>query len=119
MKSAKWGTGEGAAARPAPTIACKVARKGEDNLRGGGGNADSHTHSSWVLLRDGEEEGVTLPAAGNKTVCCPLRLQPSQFRGPNNEPEGPTGKLILSMRWKKKKQNKIKKPTTTQQLFSL
>lgn len=27
--------------------------------RGGGRKADLHTHSSWVLLRDGEEEGVT------------------------------------------------------------
>lgn len=33
MKSAKWGTGEGAAVRPAPTIAWEVPWKGEDNLR--------------------------------------------------------------------------------------
>lgn len=33
MKSAKQGTGEGAAVRPAPTITWEVAWKGEDNLR--------------------------------------------------------------------------------------
>lgn len=83
-----------------------MERKGQPE-RGGGGNADSHTHSSWVLVRDGEEEGITLPAAGNKTerVCCPLRLQPfllHQFRGPKTEPRGPTGKVILFTRQKKK-----------------
>lgn len=35
-----------------------MERRGQPE-RGGGRNVDSHTHSSWVLLRDGEEEGVT------------------------------------------------------------
>lgn len=35
-----------------------MERRGKPE-RGGGRKADFHTHSSWVLLRDGEEEGVT------------------------------------------------------------
>lgn len=66
-----------------------MGRRGEPE-RGGGRKVDSHTHSSWVLLRDGEKESY-LSAAGNIRVCCPFRLQPfllSQFKGALKETEG-------------------------------
>lgn len=66
-----------------------MERRGQSE-RGGGRNADSHTHSSWVLLRDGEEEGVTC-LQQEVRVCCPLRLQPfllSQFKRALEQTEG-------------------------------
>lgn len=66
-KMGDWGGGC-CKARPNHRLEGCTERRGQPE-RGGGGNADSDTHSSWVLLRDGEEEGVALPAAGNKTKC--------------------------------------------------
>lgn len=98
-KMGDWG---GAAVRPAPTIAWEVPWRGQPE-RGGGRNADSHTHSSWVLLRDAEEEGVTCLQQEIKLKdCCPSCCTSS--RQPKNEPRGPTGKVILFTRWKEKPQ---------------
>lgn len=59
-----------------------MERRGQPE-RGGGRKADSHTHSSWVLLRDGEEEGVTCLQQEINQRLLSFRLQPfllSQFK---------------------------------------
>lgn len=105
-KAGDWG---GGCCKACPNLGGSMERRGQPERRGGR-NAGSHTHSSWVLLRDREEEGVTLPAAGNKTerVCCPPRLQPfllHQFREPKNEPRGPNRESNTIYKMEKKPQH--------------
>lgn len=58
-KAGDWGGG------CCPNLGGSMERRGQPERRDGR-NAGSRAHSSWVLLRDGEEE----------RVCCPPRLQP-------------------------------------------
>lgn len=67
-KSGDWGGGSGKAC-PNHCLGGPTERRGQPE-RGGGRNADSHTHISWVLLRDGEEEGVT---------CWPKKIKQKEF----------------------------------------
>lgn len=79
-----------------------MERRGQPE-RGGGRKADLHTHSSWVLLRDGEEEGVTCLQQEYKFAAfsgCSPSYYPSS-REPLNKLRGSTGKAILFTRWKR------------------
>lgn len=46
------------ALKPTPTITWESWQKGEDNLRGSGGNAPT-SHITWVLLRERRKASAT------------------------------------------------------------